>query len=231
MAYVTQERNRAATLAAVGALHAAAIYALVTGLAGPVWTELTRTRTEGANIPVPQLPTDPVEQPSTAPTRPSDPVISDPTRGQDTVITTVTTGFPVKGGETEVSVGGGGIGAEGTGTGPIEPPIKPVLDPVFPPKLAKPIGKPGLWVTPNDYPTSSLRMGHEGVTRFQLAIGTDGKVQSCEVTVSSGHAALDQAACDRLMRRARFVAATGPDGSAIPGTYSSAVRWTLPKDY
>jgi protein TonB len=74
-------------------------------------------------------------------------------------------------------------------------------------------------------------MGHEGATQFQLGIGTDGKVQSCEVTVSSGHPALDQAACANLRRRARFVAATGPDGAAVPGTYSSVVRWKLPADY
>lgn len=117
-----------------------------------------------------------------------------------------------------------------TGT-EIAKPIQQTVDPVFPPKLAKPIGKPGLWVTPNDYPAIALRLRQEGVTRFQLNIGTDGKVQSCEITVSSGHAALDDAACANLRRRARFVAATGPDGGAVPGTYASAVRWTLPKDY
>jgi protein TonB len=49
--------------------------------------------------------------------------------------------------------------------------------------------------------------------------------------MSSGHAALDQAACAKLRQRGKFVAATGPDGGAVPGSYSSAVRWTLPKDY
>lgn len=228
MAYVTQERNRAATLAAVGALHAAAIYALVTGLAGPVWEKIAHHRTEGTNIPVPQVPTDPIDQPTTKPTKPSDPVIGDPSRGRETILTTDPI-LPTTGTDPVFPPSGGTI--EGTGTVPIEPLIKPTVDPVFPPKLARPIGKPGLWVTTNDYPASALRMGHEGVTRFQLNIGTDGKVQSCEVTVSSGHAALDDAACAKLRQRGKFVAATGPDGAAVPGTYSSAVRWTLPKDY
>lgn len=227
MTYVTQDRNRAATIAAVGALHAAAIYALVTGLAGPAWEVITQGRTEGTNIPVPQVPTDPIEQPETEPVATTDPVITDPSQGGETVLTTdpivpTTEGTVITGSNTGMGTGDRTI---------IVPPIQPTPDPVFPPKLAKPIGKPGLWVTTNDYPASALRMGHEGVTRFQLIIGTDGKVQSCEITVSSGHAALDDAACAILRKRARFVAATGPDGGAVPGTYASAVRWTLPKDY
>ncbi len=229
MAYVTQERNRAATLAAVGALHAAAIYALVTGLAGPAWEVITRSRTEGTNIPVPQVPTDPIDQPETRQPKTPDPVISDPAQGGEKVLT-IDPVVPTSDRETGYP-GSGGPGT-GEGTGPaIDPPVQQTIDPVFPPKLAKPIGKPGLWVTPNDYPTGALRLRHEGVTRFQLNIGTDGKVQSCEIIVSSGHATLDDAACATLRRRAKFVAATGPDGGAVPGTYASAVRWTLPKDY
>lgn len=230
MAYVTQERNRTATLAAVGALHVAAIYALVTGLAGPAWEIVKHGRTEATNIPIPQVPIDPIEQPTSKPTTaPAGSLDNKPSDGS--VITVVNTAFPTTGGESTSPVSGSGVGTgEGSGT-VIEPYVPPTADPVFQPKLARPIGKPALWVTPNDYPANALRLGHEGVTRFQLSIGTDGKVQSCEVTVSSGHAALDAAACDRLLRRGKFVAATGPDGGAVPGIYSSAVRWTLPKDY
>lgn len=226
MAYVTQERNRAATIAAVGALHAAAIYALVTGLAGPVWEKITQPRTEGTNIPVPQVPTDPIDQPTTKPKTP-DPVLTAPTQGGEVL----TTDPMVPKTDDPIVLPSGGGTTDGAGAGPIDTPVQQTIDPVFPPKLAKPIGKPGLWVTTKDYPASALRMGHEGVTRFQLSIGTDGRVQGCEVTVSSGHVALDEAACANLRKRARFVAATGPDGAAVPGTYSSAVRWKLPADY
>jgi protein TonB len=228
MAYVTQERNRTATLAAVGALHVAAIYALVTGLAGPVWEAVSDSRTAATNIPIPQVPTEPIEQPATKPTTAPAGSLDDKT-SDNSAITVVTTTFPTTGGESTSPVGGAGT-SEGTGS-ILDKPVQQTIDPVFPPKLARPIGKPGLWVTTNDYPASALRMGHEGVTRFQLSIGTDGKVQSCEVTMSSGHAALDQAACANLRQRGKFVAATGPDGGAVPGSYSSAVRWTLPKDY
>lgn len=228
MAYVTQERNRAATLAAVGALHAAAIYALVTGLAGPVWETITHGRTEGTNIPIPQVPTDPIDQQTTTKPKTPDHVLTDPLQGGQVLPTDPI--VPTSDDPITLTTGGGTTAGEGAGT-VIDKPIPQATDPVFTPKLAKPIGKPGLWVTPNDYPANALRQRHEGVTRFQLSIGTDGKVQSCEITVSSGHAALDEAACANLRKRARFVAATGPDGAAVPGTYSSAVRWKLPADY
>lgn len=228
MAYVIQERNRTATLAAVGALHVAAIYALVTGLAGVPWVTGKDDRTIGVNIPLPQVMPDIADKPVTKRPKVQEAFQRD-TKTGETVVTTVTTTNLTTDEGTVFPLSGGGTG-EGNGT-VIEKPVQQTVDPVFPPKLAKPIGKPGLWVTTNDYPAGSLRMGHEGVTRFQLNIGTDGKVQSCEVTVSSGHAALDDAACTNLRKRGKFVAATGPDGAAVPGTYSSAVRWKLPKDY
>lgn len=227
MAYVTQERNRAATIAAVGALHAAAIYALVTGLAGPMWEKITHPPIVGEQIPLPKVTPDKPDKPVPERTRIPERAQRDRTTG-DTVITTTTTSVIKDDGEI-FPPSSGGTG-EGGGT-IIEKPIPQTAGPVFTPKLAKPIGRPGLWVTPNDYPANALRQRHEGVTRFQLGIGTDGKVLSCEVTVSSGHAALDEAACANLRKRARFVAATGPDGAAVPGTYSSAVRWKLPADY
>lgn len=228
MAYVTQERNRTATLAAVGALHVAAIYALVTGLAGVPWVTGKDDRTIGVNIPLPQVTPDIPDKPVTKRPKVQETVQRD-TKTGETVVTTVNTTELTKGGEAIFPLSGGAGTSEG-GSTIIEKPVQ-TIDPVFPPKLARPIGKPGLWVTANDYPAGALRMGHEGVTRFQLSIGTNGRVQSCEVTVSSGHAALDDAACANLRERGRFVAATGPDGAAVPGTYSSAVRWKLPKDY
>lgn len=228
MAYVTQEKNRTVTLAAVGALHVAAIYALVVGLAGVPWIAKEDDRTVGVNIPLPKVTPDPIPQPSARPTQA--PRQDQRARAGDTVITTTTTQVIENDGEVLVT-GGVGTGTNGGETTIIERPIQQTVDPVFPPKLARPIGKPGLWVTTNDYPANALRLGQEGVTRFQLTIGTDGKVQSCEITVSSGYPALDQAACTNLRKRGKFVTATGPDGAAVPGTYSNVVRWTLPKDY
>lgn len=142
MAYVTQERNRAATLAAVGALHVAVIYALVAGLAGPAWEVLERGRTEATSIPLPQVPIDPAERPSPKPTTAPVPALGDPA-ANDSAITVVNTALPTTGGESTLPLGGSGVGT-GEGSGAIERPVQQTADPVFPPKLARPIGKPGL---------------------------------------------------------------------------------------
>jgi protein TonB len=114
-------------------------------------------------------------------------------------------------------------------SGDLPPLVKPPVD-EFTPKRAQPMGRPGLWVTPNDYPGAELRAEHEGATGFELSIGADGKVQSCRVTVSSGFPALDTAACTNLRKRGKFAAATDATGTAVASTYSSTVHWTIPKD-
>lgn len=63
---------------------------------------------------------------------------------------------------------------------------------------AVPIGK----IEPT-YPAASRRLGEEGESVWQLAIGADGSVISAELEKSSGHARLDEAAREAL-RNARF---------------------------
>lgn len=117
---------------------------------------------------------------------------------------------------------------------PAPPPIvlaPPAPVPPPPPQKAKeaqPRGNPGNWVTTNDYPSRALREERTGTTSFRLTIGTDGRVQDCTITSSSGHSDLDQATCDNLRRRARFRPAEGGDGSPMTGSYSSRVRWVIP---
>jgi protein TonB len=223
MAYANMERNRAATLVAVGALHAAAGYALIVGLAGPVWQIVEEKPLVGHQIPLPAPSPDVTETPEANP-------IKEPQRTDSSMAHQVVTVTPIP-----LSNDNDKLVLppfqEDFGIGTIEPPSPPPPPAeAFTPKLPSPIGKPGLWVTPNDYPAADLRAEHEGVTRFRLTIGADGRVQSCEITVSSGHASLDAAACVNLRKRARFAAATDGSGTAVTGTYSSAVRWTIPKD-
>lgn len=102
--------------------------------------------------------------------------------------------------------------------------------PSFAPRLARAKGKTGDWVTTKDYPTSALRQELAGTTRYRLAIGADGKVSGCTITISSGHPELDQTTCDKLSRRAQFEPATGEDGARVAGSFSGAVTWQLPPD-
>lgn len=91
-----------------------------------------------------------------------------------------------------------------------------------------PTGNPGLWVTTNDYPALALREGREGLVGFTLTIGTDGRVQSCDITMSSGSLDLDDAACSLIRQRARFTPARNVKGKVQAGRYANRVRWQIP---
>jgi protein TonB len=110
------------------------------------------------------------------------------------------------------------------------PTPSPSPSPLASTRPARPKGNPGLWVTTNDYPQSAIRGELEGVVRFRLAVGPNGRVTSCEVTGSTGHPVLDQAACAKLMLRGRFDPASDGSGALVAGSYSGAVRWQLPKE-
>ena len=112
---------------------------------------------------------------------------------------------------------------------PAAPP-PPAPPPVIQPVRASPKGKMQDLVTADDYPSASLRNNEEGVTRYRLDVGSDGKVVSCTVTGSSGHPALDDAACRLLTRRARFNPATNSSGEKVASVWSASVKWVIPKD-
>lgn len=113
------------------------------------------------------------------------------------------------------------------------PPPPPAPPPPPPPPSqavkAAPKNSPGSWATTNDYPSRALREEREGVTRFSLSIGADGRVTNCSVTGSSGHSDLDAAACSNITRRARFNPAKDSAGNGMTGSYSGSIRWQIPK--
>lgn len=104
----------------------------------------------------------------------------------------------------------------------------PRAQPSFAPRGAAPRGDTARWVTTQDYPPVALRRGSEGTTHFRVVVGTDGRVDACEVTRSSGDAQLDAAVCKNVERRARFEPATDGSGNKVVGTYTSKVNWQIP---
>lgn len=78
-------------------------------------------------------------------------------------------------------------------------------------------------VTASDFPATSR--DKQGITRFEMTVGADGKPLSCSVTTSSGYADLDSAACKAFLKRARFTPARDEKGVAVPGRYKGSVSW------
>lgn len=118
---------------------------------------------------------------------------------------------------------------------PIITPPAPPAPPAPPPtpdrsRPLSPRGDAGSWVTNDDYPPSAIREEAQGTTGVSLSVGADGRVTGCSVTASSGNAALDQAACRNIQRRARFNAALDRDGNPTSSTYTRRVRWQLPNE-
>ncbi len=86
----------------------------------------------------------------------------------------------------------------------------------------------GSWVTRGDYPMEEYVKGVEGVTRFSVMVGVDGKAKSCMVTRSSGSTVLDNIVCDRVTLRAKFNPARDSAGKKVEAEYRNAVKWTIP---
>lgn len=220
MAYVdTMNPNRRlGTVGAVAVLHIAAGYALITGLVatGVITTEPRIIATFTPDKPPP--PPSPTPSASPSHTR-----IAHPTPTPTIAFTPTEPTFTF----TPPPPTGGTLGEASFPTG--DGSFSPTPRPSFAARTPEPITQPGRWVTPDDYPTTDLRLGHVGVTGLRLTIGEDGRVSQCDVSRSSGWPALDQAACTRLSQRARFKPATDGFGAKVSGSYSTAIRWQIPQ--
>lgn len=223
MAYVDtyRSRNRPAVIAVVAALHVAAGYALVTGLAASI-VPIIKDPFVSTFVPMdPPKPPPPAPQPSAKPA--------------DTPVTVTRTPYAMPSAAPSFTPGpvatsaavddGIDIAAFPTPTPTFSPPA-----PRFLPKAATPLGNPARWVSPDDYPPGELRRGHEGITKFKLTIGSDGRVMNCAVTGSSGWPLLDAAACAKLTARGKFKPATDETGAVVSGTYSSSMLWDIPDE-
>lgn len=115
------------------------------------------------------------------------------------------------------------------GTGPVIEIPRPSPVPSFAAVAAKPRNDPSRWLTNADYRPSWTRQELAGLAKFRLDIAASGKVTNCTVTGSTGHAALDEATCSLVTRRARFEPARGTNGEAVTGSYIGSVLWELPE--
>ncbi|OBV11423.1 energy transducer TonB [Erythrobacter dokdonensis] len=227
MTYASQSRrpNPAALAGAIG-IPAAVAALLVVGLAVTVVIEDKPKPLTGFTvkpIPIPPPPPDPVEPVTTTNQQPQTSTTTTITR-PDTIPVDLGSNTPI-----QTLPGAGEL------TGPISVPVDfgipgpaPSASP-FDPVAASPRGNPGRWVTDSDYRSRWIREGLSGKAGFTLAIDAAGKVTGCTITRSTGHKALDEATCELVSKRARFVAARDGTGKPVAGSYSNTVNWQIPK--
>lgn len=223
MAYAARQGSERITgVVAVAGIHAAIGAALIIGLAPPIFQIVDPPRIIGLDIR--DKPKDPPPPPSNT-----------NEKQEASVITTSAPPFDLNQtpSDTKVEIADDNpipqVFPTATPTTPpfVETPQPPVAQ--FTPKRPQPVNAQNSWVTTTDYPSGDLRRGHEGTVGYRLVIGTNGKVQSCEVTASSGWPGLDEAACKNVSRRARFEAGTNDKGQKVVDTYSGRVIWRIPE--
>lgn len=81
--------------------------------------------------------------------------------------------------------------------------------------------------TPPRYPPAALSRRLEGQVELLILVGIDGRPESVTVTRSSGHALLDRAAREHVLRRWVFEPSLRR-GIAVPAYARVPVRFTLP---
>lgn len=222
MAYVDSRttQDRAKSIAGVVAVHGAVAYALVVGLqvTGVIVPDDPLIGETVVEMPVEPPPPTPEVPPETATTPPS--YIDVPPTKLD--ISTEMPPIDI----VDIPLPPIEIAIDLIPQPEVAPaePARPAFDPIAP----KPRNDPSRWVTTADYRSTWINRELTGVARFRVEVGTDGRVKSCTITGSSGHAQLDQATCDLVTRRARFDAARDGTGAKAAGTWSSAVSWQLP---
>jgi len=184
---------------AVIVIHAAAIYAVLTGLAARVVKELPQALTVEVVRPPPT-------KPKTIPPPPTKPELQHPE---------VATIPPP---EIQISVPPPPTNAVTVVKPQLHaPPLRPQPQatvqppPTAPPKAAvQPTGATPLGATHTKppYPPLALRLNEEGTVVLAIDVGTDGRVTGTSVVTSSGHDDLDQAAQNWVQEHWRYKPAT-----------------------
>lgn len=222
MSYVSQSHaNRPAAIAGVIGIHAGLGALVVLGLSTNVVTRIIDPNVDTfdvtPDVPPPPPPPERTEKPKADPTEsiiyvPPRPNVLPP---EPSFVGTTDVLPPI--GDTVILDALPNVGDVG-----------PAITPAFEPKSATPRNSPARWVTDSDYKSRWIREGLSGTARFTLDIAPNGKVESCQITKSTGHAALDQATCALVSKRAKFKPATDDTGQKTAGRYSNAIRWQLP---
>lgn len=99
-----------------------------------------------------------------------------------------------------------------------------------PSQPARPRGSPANWIPLDDYPDEVLRLGLEGLVKFRLSVGSDGKPTACQIISITGDRRLGDHTCRLLMRRARLCPATDRKGQPIASEWSGSIRWKVPDE-
>jgi protein TonB len=104
--------------------------------------------------------------------------------------------------------------------------VQPMDMPV-PAKRARAVTR-GELIRSKDYPPESLRNGEHGTVRFQVIVGTNGRIAECRILKSTGFPRLDEATCRAVTARTRFSPARDAAGKRTRDAFTAEMTWALP---
>lgn len=225
MAYLDHNHShkRLAGVTGVALVHIVLAIGLTAGLAIKYVEPETGPDTGGTQIPLPPPPPPPTDTPTPQPS----PTAQAPTTAPVPPIP-LPTSSPIPPTPQDPPTGVPRTGGEQADGLPLPPPTPQPPQPTYTPRPPVPANGPAGWVTNDDYPRIAINREYEGTVAYRVDVSADGRVQACRIATSSGHDVLDQAACNRIQRRARFRPATDRTGAEVAGTYRGSVSWEIP---
>jgi TonB family protein len=99
--------------------------------------------------------------------------------------------------------------------------------PIAPPATARRIVSGS--ISNDDYPLDAARARAQGTATAHVEIDAGGRVTSCAITQSAGHALLDKVTCDIISTRFRFEPIV-PGGPVLAASRDLRIAWRLPED-
>jgi protein TonB len=215
MAYADQKMsgNRVVAIIIVALIHVAVGYALITGLAYTAMKKaIERVTTVDIEEPEEKPPEEP---PPPEPDTPPPPIVAPPP--------------PIN-----ISVAPPPV--QVVTTPPPPAPVIPIARPVAPAPPPPPSQARGVrpksqssWAgrIQSNYPARALREGTEGRVGVRVTVNTEGRVEACNVSSSSGSSVLDEAACQGMQRYARFDPALNDAGNPVTASWSTTIVYQL----
>lgn len=88
---------------------------------------------------------------------------------------------------------------------------------------------PAAWVTPGDYPPIAIQRGDAGTVGLRTRVRADGRVDRCDVELSSGSLLLDVTTCTLVQERARYDPVRDAAGHPIVADDSVRFTWRIPE--
>lgn len=91
-----------------------------------------------------------------------------------------------------------------------------------------PTTNPGTWLRTDDYPSSSVAQGRNGIVQFRLDVAADGSVAGCHVLYRTNPDEFADLTCKLLTKRAKFKPALDQNGAPVRSFFVSKVLWMIP---